>query len=198
MKVFKCAVFLGIFFFLKISFGYAQKDTNLIQKNVDSLKQEKVKEPFAPKPKLAATFSAVLPGLGQGYNRKYWKIPIVYAGLAGSSFLIYHFHKNFVTYRDEYVFRLDGNTQKYNPNLMQWSDESLKALAMQNQRYMEISIIVLVVWYALNIVDAVVDAHLFSFDVSDNLSMNVCPAIVPINKLTNKAFQPNLLLTFKF
>lgn len=198
MKVFKCVVFFGIFFFLKISLGYAQKDTNLIQKNVDSLKQEKVKEPFAPKPKLAATFSAVLPGLGQGYNRKYWKIPIVYAGLAGSSFLIYHFHKKFVTYRDEYVFRLEGNTQKYNPNLMQWSDESLKALAMQNQRYMEISIIVLVVWYALNIVDAVVDAHLFSFDVSDNLSMNVCPAIVPINKLTNKAFQPNLLLTFKF
>ena len=125
-------------------------------------------------PKVAGCL-AMIPGLGQAYNKKYWKIPINYAGFAATGYFVYHFHSQYASYRDEYRNRLDGKTELLNP---EWEHLHLDNINMQKQYHqqnMQISIMALAIWYFINILDAVVDAHLMSFDVSDNLSLHITP-----------------------
>ncbi|MBO4581708.1 MAG: hypothetical protein J5701_05405 [Bacteroidales bacterium] len=150
-------------------------------------------------PVTAGWMSAVLPGLGQGYNHKYWKIPIVYAGFGATGFCIYYFNKQFTELRTEYRHRLNDETDQFLPKYADMSVSNIQLLKETQQKNMEISIIVLVVWYAVNIVDAVVDAHLFTFDVSDNLSLHVRPDISPVRPNFKQSLTlPNLSLTLNF
>jgi hypothetical protein len=128
-------------------------------------------------PTKAAILSAALPGLGQAYNKKYWKIPIVYAGFAGLGFWIGTNVKNYRTYREAYQYRLDGKPETIDQFVGQYQDDDLKTLKNFYRRNMDLSIILTAVWYSLNIIDAAVDAHLFEFDVSDNLSLRVEPVL---------------------
>jgi hypothetical protein len=121
--------------------------------------------------------STALPGLGQAYNKKYWKIPIVYAGFAGLGYWISRNTKNYRTYREAYSFRMDDDSLTIDPFVDRYSSADLKTLKDFYKRNLDLSIILTAVWYALNIVDAAVDAHLFEFDVSDNLSMRVEPVL---------------------
>lgn len=134
-------------------------------------------------PKTAAWLSTAVPGLGQIYNRKYWKVPIVYAGLGASAFLIYYYNKKYVYYRTEYRLRLNPPIDIVNPNVVNRQNPKLADLDTENiysyenvnRRNMELSIIALSVFYILNIVDAAVDAHFMSFDISEDLSMQLIP-----------------------
>ncbi|MBO7346252.1 MAG: hypothetical protein IKS33_05720 [Bacteroidales bacterium] len=149
-------------------------------------------------PSLAGISSAIVPGLGQCFNGKYWKLPIIYAGFAGAGTAIYFFNRDFVKYRNEYRYRLNGETGLIDPELSAYSDASIKSMMQYYQRFMEISIIVMVVWYAANIVDAVVDAHLFHFDISDKLSLRWQPGL-QYNQFNYKTtLHPNIHLTFNF
>lgn len=130
-------------------------------------------------PKIAVALSAVIPGAGQIYNRKWWKVPIVYAGLGASGYFIYYFAVQTKSYQTEYRNRLKGETDKLNPQFANYSDENILALKNNYRRNMEISIAAAAIIYALNILDAAVDAHLFYFDVSDNLSLSVQPFARP-------------------
>jgi hypothetical protein len=148
-------------------------------------------------PKKAGWMSAALPGLGQGYNKKYWKIPIIYAGFAGSGIGIYYFYSQYKIYRDEYRNRLNEAKDLLNPDLAYMQNSNLNATKQMYQRDMEIFIIVSVVWYFLNILDAVVDAHLMSFDVSEDLSFYVAPSIGYHRQLTSVGQSPfTALFTF--
>jgi hypothetical protein len=141
-----------------------------------------------------ASWLALIPGAGQVYNKKYWKLPIVYGGLGATGYLIYHYHDLTVMYRDEYVARMNGDSLNFNPNLASESD----VLKPRNfhRRNMEICIAACAIVYALSIVDACVDAHLFYYDVSDNLSMAIRPKINynPINRTAS----PCIALIVKF
>ena len=128
-------------------------------------------------PKLAGLLSAAVPGLGQAYNKKYWKIPIDYAGFAATGFCVYHFHKLYASYRDEYRNRLNENYELLNPDWQHLNTENINTWKQYHQRNMQLSIIVLSIWYFVNILDAVVDAHLMTYDISDNLSMRILPDI---------------------
>ena len=130
-------------------------------------------------PKIAVALSATLPGAGQIYNKKWWKVPIIYAGLAVSSYFIYDFSVQTKLYQNEYKYRINGMTDKLNPKLDIYTDENLLALKNYYRRNMEISIAALAIIYFLNIIDAAVDAHLFYFDISDALSLSVQPFICP-------------------
>lgn len=124
-------------------------------------------DPLAPA--RAAFYSAVLPGLGQAYNRSYWKIPIVYAGLGISIYSFIENNKKFHSYRDAYKRRLAGyNDDEYQG---QFSDDGLVEAQKRFRKNKEISIFATVIIYALNIVDANVDAHLRQFNVSKDLSL---------------------------
>ena len=128
-------------------------------------------------PSLAGGLSAALPGLGQAYNKKYWKIPIVYAGLAGGGYCVYYFYTEYALYRDEYRNRINKNEDKLNPKFKDYNTDNINRYKIAYQRDMQLSIMALALWYFINILDAVVDAHLMSFDVSDNLSMRLAPDI---------------------
>lgn len=130
-------------------------------------------------PVKAAYRAMVLPGWGQVYNRKYWKIPIVYTGFAAAGTALYLNRKQYLRYRNEYLVRNRPGYYAPNhpdPELAFITDDNI-LLGRKNvyRRYEEISIIAGTLWYAITILDALIDAHLSDFDVSDDLSFSVMP-----------------------
>ncbi len=125
----------------------------------------------------AVWMSAVLPGLGQVYNRKWWKVPIIYAGFAGLGYAIGFNADKFNTYSSAYRLRVDGDTNTIDEFADTYSESNLVTLKDFYKRTLDLSIIFTAVLYALNIIDAAVDAHLFEFDVSDDLTMRVDPVL---------------------
>ena len=132
-------------------------------------------KPYDPlAPARAAFYSAVVPGLGQAYNGKYWKIPIVYTALGVGVYFYLNNDKEYDRYRDAYKSRLAGRTddefssEEGQPIL---TNAALIDAQKFYQRNKEISMLVIVGMYALNIIDANVDAHLQQFNVDENLAL---------------------------
>ncbi len=148
--------------------SWGQEDSTTTEKTFSNrLKKVPEYDPLAPSK--AAFYSAVLPGLGQAYNRSYWKIPIIYAGIGASIYAYIYNDQQFDSYRDAYKRRLAGfEDDEYQGQI---SDEGLIQAQKQFRRNKEISLIVAVGIYILNIVDANVQAHLRQFNVSENLSV---------------------------
>jgi hypothetical protein len=142
-------------------------------------------------PRKAAFYSAVLPGLGQAYNREYWKIPLVYAAVGISAgFFIgnFDYYKEF---RDAYRIRMDGNANTIDAYEGLYSDASLKVLRDAYRQYVDYSVLVFVLAYGLNIIDATVFAHLKDWNMSDDLSMRVVPKVFD-NKSIGLSLQINI------
>jgi Family of unknown function (DUF5683) len=131
-----------------------------------------------PNPRKAALLGLVIPGGGQAYNQKWWKIPIVYAALGGVGYVQYNNVTQFRYYRDNYIFRVDGDSLTISdPRLIRLDDRTLKAnrdIARQNLEY---SSVILGLTVLLSVTDAFVDAHMRNFDVSDDLSLQFRPKI---------------------
>ena len=147
-------------------------------------------------PKMAS-WLALIPGAGQIYNKKYWKLPIVYGGLGATGFLIYYYGDLTSIYRKEYVARVNGDDANLNPDLAHiTSVESILASRNAYRRNMEICAGACAIIYLLSILDASVDAHLFYYDVSDNLALGIKPKMEynPITKVTT----PSVGLVLKF
>lgn len=123
-------------------------------------------------PKLASIYSAVLPGLGQAYNRKYWKIPIVLAGLGTAGWFIKLNRDSMRNRQDALIARLDNDS---NTNAAgQYANISIDILTSQRNQYRtyrDYSIIAFAAIYILNIVDASVDAHFYKFNIDKPLAM---------------------------
>lgn len=138
---------------------------------------------IAHSPKKAAIRSAILPGWGQIYNKKYWKLPIVYGAL-GTSTGIFLF--NLKQYRDtRFAYKVKYNMRvlrtdsalydQIRDNLKPISEESLRFYRNQYRRDIDYSVLFTIILWGLNVVDATVDAHLKGFDVSPNLSLHIKP-----------------------
>jgi len=125
-------------------------------------------------PRKATIYSAVLPGLGQVYNRKIWKVPIVYAGLGGFGYFAYYNQHQFNRYKTAYINRQEGLADEFNGLL---SSQGLLNEMDRFRRYRDLNILGFIAIYAIQIIDANVDAHLFRFDVSEDLSFNLQPAL---------------------
>jgi len=117
--------------------------------------------------------SAILPGLGQAYNRKIWKIPIIYAGLGGLGYLFATSNKDYNFFRKNLIADNDDNPNTVNTT--RYSSDQLQILKVGARKKRDTAAIGLLIVYILNIVDANVDAHLKTFDVSDDLSIQVEP-----------------------
>ena len=133
-------------------------------------------DPLAPA--RSAFYSAVLPGLGQAYNGSYWKIPLVYAGIGTSLYLVIQNDTEYNRYRDAYKRRLAGFEDDEFQDILY--TEGLINAQKQFRQNKEFAILATVAFYLLNIIDANVDAHLKQFDVSRDLSIK-------------PNFEPNLL-----
>ena len=140
------------------------------------------------RPSKAAFYSAILPGLGQAYNKKYWKIPLVYGAIGTSMYFYLDNNKKYHSYRDAYKKRLLGLPDEYD----YLDDSRLIAAQRFYQRNRDLSLLVTIAFYVLNIVDANVDAHLAQFNVNEKLSL--APDIYQ-NEFTAK---PNIGLTFNY
>lgn len=147
---------------------------------------------FSPSPRKAVIYSAIFPGLGQIYNRKYWKLPILYGGFVGLTYAITWNNGYYQDYLGAYQDIMDDNpdTNRWhdmlpyayrdNPESVdaQWFTNVLQQRKDHYRYYRDLSIILTVGVYLLGIVDAYVDAQLFDFDMSPDLSMRVAPVII--------------------
>jgi len=142
----------------------------------------------------AALFSAVLPGAGQFYNKKYWKIPIIYAGFLVLGYTIEFNNSNYKTFKTAYQYRVDGDSTTIDDYENIYPDpEALLVRKDYYRRTRDLLWIFTAGVYVLNIIDAYVDAHLSDFDVSDDLSMRTQPGV---QFAFDKRPIPSLLLTF--
>jgi len=159
----------------------------------DTINNKQSYDPLAPS--RAAFYSAVLPGLGQAYNKKYWKIPIIYAGMATGVYFYIQNDKDYDRFRDAYKRRLAGFTDDefYGSGTTPViSDDRLIDAQISAQKNKDISIIVSLAFYLVNIIDANVDAHLSQYNVSDDLTLSPNLYVDPIST------QANYSLSFKF
>jgi hypothetical protein len=122
-------------------------------------------------------YSAVLPGAGQVYVKKYWKVPVIYAVGIGTSTVVYINHRQYKYAQKELDYRNKNNGAFQNNELKNVSSDVLRSYAEERRRYRDLFAIVSVLVYAGNIIDAYVDAHLASYDISDDLSFKIKPSI---------------------
>jgi len=126
-------------------------------------------------PRKATIMSALLPGLGQAYNKKYWKIPIVYAGLGTCAYFIIENGKSYRLYRNALIAVRDDDPSTVNDT--PYNGSQLDQLQNTYRRWLDLSYVSLAAVYILQIIDANVDAHFFHFDISDDISLNWSPTI---------------------
>ena len=167
--------FLLLFLF-SVLFSFSQKDKDSTNIGLDKDLVVINKEVLASKdidplrPSKAAFYSAILPGLGQAYNKKFWKIPLVWGGIGTGVYFYVINDKQYDRYRDAYKRRLAGFKDDEFYNIV--SDDGLIRAQDQFRRNKEVSLLITLGLYALNIIDANVDAHLLQFNVDENLSLS--------------------------
>ena len=155
-----------------------------IVKQEKPAKTTKAKKPHSPTK--ATIMSACLPGLGQIYNGKWWKVPIVYAGLGGLGYLVYSNYSEYRAYLHAYEFKTgdlpEGVTlTEHETDLAnRYADSQLQTYKESYRRDFEFFTILTVAWYGLNILDACVDGHLYTYDISEDLSLSVDPYLRPM------------------
>lgn len=183
----------------------------------DSLpKPTQIKMEFKPDPK-KAVLMALVPGLGQIYNRKFWKLPIVYGGLMGCMYAVTWNNRNYQDYSTAYKdIMMDAEEPNrpveefhtswqdflgvgYDPK--EWVTNTNFQTQLKNRkdyyrRYRDLSIIITVGVYALSIIDAYVDAQLFDFDISPDLSMHWEPSVTPQTAYSSRSYGLNCSIKF--
>ncbi len=185
----------------------------------DTIAVSKPSKPaFKPEPLKATMLAVAFPGLGQVYNRKYWKIPLVYAGFGALvysiSFYTTHYNDMMKAYQDftdkvpetssytRYV-RIDPaeydpvlHPETYNPSTESWVKDGLLSGVDAYKKYRDLSYIGIAAWYLLSVLDANVDASLFNYDITNNLDLALSPLQAPAPGLYGAGFNLSLLITF--
>lgn len=151
---------------------------------------------FRPIPKNAAIYSAVIPGLGQAYNRKYWKVPLVYAAMGTSLYFLIQNQHQFKRYVNAYKAVVDEDSTTVDEFQGRYSGDQIMPVLEYYRKNRDLSAILLGLSYALNIVDAFVDAHLYEFKIDDNISLKVEPGL--INNYATKTLNPSLSFRLNF
>ena len=173
----------------------------------DSLKKEIDQKMWVPNPPKATWLALVIPGGGQIYNRKYWKLPIFYGGFAGCAYALTWNSKMYKDYSTAYKDAMNGNMQSSSitdllPPGYKISETQLKELLRKRKdtyrRYRDLSIFAFIGVYLLSVIDAYVDAELSNFDITPDLSMKVEPAVIDnrINNSSNRSV--GLQCSFRF
>jgi hypothetical protein len=173
-----------------------------LEKPPNQANQEKPKDPDADfkthSVAKAAIYSAVLPGLGQAYNRKYWKIPIIYAGFGVIGYFVITNNKNFKDFKEAYVYTANNETYPIdNPYVGKYTLSQLQEAMDFYERNRDLSYIIGGVWYIANILEAYVDAHFFEYDISEDISMKISPSVTRMPDMANQT-APGLKISLKF
>lgn len=165
---------------------------------------------FKPNPAKAVIYSAIFPGLGQIYNRKYWKLPLVYGAFMGCAYAISWNNRNYSDYSQAYMDIMSEDPETNNSwiNFLpanadpeQYIEdtnfkESLKSRKDYFRRYRDLSIIITVGVYFITMIDAYVDAQLFDFDISPDLSLRVEPTMTQPTRYSSRTYGLNCSIKF--
>lgn len=169
---------LLIIFLLSIGTSKAQGHSLLLSE-YHLIKKDSVEKQSWTRAKKATVLSAVIPGAGQIYNKKYWKAGIVYGGFIGLTYMYVSNTDSFRNYQQAYAYRLDDDSTTIDDRYPFLGDASVRTFRDYHRRLRDISILGFVGLYALQIIDANVDAHLHEFRVNEDLSMRLQPQIRP-------------------
>ena len=185
----------------KIENMEAPVDTAALVRKNDSIQKAmaaETKPRFIPNSNRAIWLALVIPGGGQIYNRKYWKLPIVYGGFVGCAYALTWNNRMYKDYSQAYLDIMDSNpnTKSYEdllPPNSTYNEEQLKNTLKRRKdmfrRYRDLSIFAFIGVYLISIIDAYVDAELSNFDITPDLSMKVEPAVID----NNNQFRSNSL-----
>jgi TM2 domain-containing membrane protein YozV len=192
-QAFRIVLFIGFYLFVSgYCFSQAVPDTSMKHIIPDSAitKQDEVKSlpnagenaTYSPTPhqtnaKKSGLYSAILPGAGQLYNKQYWKIPLIYAGAGVATYFFIDNQRNYRKYRRAYISRLDNDVT--NDEQTNYSLQEVKVLQDQYKRWLDMTGLFTALGYTLQIMDAVVFAHLKDFDISRDISMRMQPVMYP-------------------
>lgn len=193
------------------------KLTSILRKDSVSMvkKQGRDWSKWRPNPKRALWLALVIPGAGQVYNRKYWKLPIFYGGFVGCVYAMTWNNQMYHDYAQAYMDIMDNDptTQSYNnflhlgATITPANEERYKNIFKQRKdryrRWRDLSIFTTIAVYALSVIDAYVDASLSDFDISDDLSLHIAPTVIsnksiatPNNPFRSSAIGIGCSLTF--
>ncbi|MEY2916420.1 MAG: hypothetical protein RIS73_134 [Bacteroidota bacterium] len=184
----------SIFFFLLFIPAtklFAQKDSAATKKIINpALKKQKINvfsidrsKPYNPK--IAIVRSAIIPGWGQATNKKYWKIPIVYGALGTTAYIFFRNINQFKQANKAYKNAIDGDATNDNEipepyYSVRSQPERIKSFRNEVRQNVDYSVLFFLAFWGLNVADAAVDAHLKTFDVSDELSLQIKPGYSPM------------------
>lgn len=179
------------------------------------------KHTFKAEPLKATMLAMAFPGMGQIYNRKYWKVPLVYAGFAGVIYAVNYNSSKYVMYLKAYQDLTDKiwetasyldlealknadprdydpvrHPDTYRPSDYSWYSERILGKVDYYKKYRDLSYIGIAAWYLITILDANVDASLLNYDISDNLDLEVEPIIIPDMSQSVPGLNLSLKVTF--
>lgn len=168
---------------------YAQSDSTRLSK--DNIKpasfsnKKDTANASVYKPRKAIIRSAIVPGWGQVTNKKIWKVPVVYAALGTTTYLFFRNNRQYKDARNAYILATDGdplNDFEIKEPYFGVKDQPERIRTFRNQvrQNMDYSVLFFLIFWGLNVTDAAVDAHLKTFDVSDNLGLQVKPGYSPL------------------
>jgi hypothetical protein len=177
-------ILLLIFSFLFLPYkNFAQDSLNnkqiLVHRTQNTDKQKDSVYINKHSPRKAVLFSAVIPGLGQAYNHKYWKIPIIYAGAGAIIYFVKFNNKNYKYWKNEYSYRTSTTYDKIKDKYPNYSDQNFIDLENYYRHNLELTYILGGLLYVLNILDAAVDANLYDYNINDDLSFRLEPICYP-------------------
>lgn len=182
-KLFVCILFLcGLL-------GLSAQETSDEKSLPNQTMMLRAQDPLSPS--RAAFYSAVVPGLGQIYNKKYWKLPVVYGGMGASVYFYFNNQRKYNLFRDEYKKRLLGIHDTSDPLFGRLDNDRIIRAQRYYQRNRDLAMVITIGLYALNIIDANVDAHLQQFNVDDDLTFSPAMHFHPITGEMIAGFQCN-------
>ena len=189
------SIILTYFFILFFSFAVFSQEKN-DSTIIPSGKKVIADQPSKFNPRTATIRSAILPGLGQVYNKKYWKVPIVYAALGITGGIFVYNVRTYKKLKNAYINKIDGddtNNGDIDPKFRSLSAESLRSYRNTFRQNIDYSALFFILFWGLNVIDATVDAHLRGFDVNDDLSLKIKPAF----QMQNPNVGVSFVFTFK-
>ena len=186
LKLVSIFILISLFFFSGKTTAQTPKSSNAAEQIniVDTSNKKKVKK-FDPR--TATKRSAMIPGWGQIYNKKYWKLPLVYGGLGITAGVFQYNVKNYNLLRLAYMYKIDtisANDALIDPRFKNLSANALRSYRTAFRQNVDYTVLFFIAFWGLNIVDATVDGHLKQFEVNDNLSLQLKQGYSPMANTT--------------
>ena len=186
LKLVSIFILISLFFFSGKTTAQTPKSSNAAEQIniVDTSNKKKVKK-FDPR--TATKRSAMIPGWGQIYNKKYWKLPLVYGGLGITAGVFQYNVKNYKLLRLAYMYKIDtisANDALIDPRFKNLSANALRSYRTAFRQNVDYTVLFFIAFWGLNVVDATVDGHLKQFDVNDNLSLQLKQGYSPMANTT--------------